>query len=220
MKKVTSSTVIGGADGPTSIFLAGKGRDKNIFRRIRNDCRTKRYQGKRRKGEKSIVPGAHSLMELAQYMQEKYGAVEMDTREEAFQKRRNQMKYSLLRQERPDLVGEEDMPPSPENMEDADAVREWFGKLTEMEKRGEEMAAALPEEVFPVDYHIYCIDLGDSHMEIETESGRGILGASASGSQKQFQAVMKDIYLYYGVTQKDIEEKTDRYQSLVTELSM
>lgn len=220
MKEVTSSTVIGGADGPTSIFLAGKGRDKNIFRRIRNDCRTKRYQGRRRKAEKSIVPGVHSMMELAQYMKEKYGAVEMDTREEAFQKRRNQMKYSLLRQERPDLVGEEDMPPSPENMEDADAVREWFGKLAEMEKRGEEIAAALPEEVFPVDYHIYCIDLGDSHMEIETESGRGLLGASASGSQKQFQAVMKDIYLYYGVTQKDIEEKTDRYHRLVTELSM
>ena len=219
MKEATSCSVIGGADGPTSIFLVGGGRDKNIFRRTKNDFRNWRYQNKRKRAEKSIVPGAHSLTETVYYIQNKYGAIEMDITSDSYLERKNQMKYSLLQRERPDLVGGELKILPPENLEDTNSVQEWLKKMEEWIKHGEELTASLPEEVFSIDYHVYIIDT-NSHIEIEIENERGILGVSASGNQKEFKAVIKDIYLYYGVTMKDIEEKTERYQNLVGELTM
>lgn len=47
-KAAKSTTIIGGADGPTSIFLAG-GKERNIWKRIRNNLRTKKFRRQQKK---------------------------------------------------------------------------------------------------------------------------------------------------------------------------
>lgn len=37
---------------------------------------------------------------------------------------------------------------------------------------------------------------------------------------KRFQKIAKELYVYYGVTEDDIKDKTERYSSLVSWLSM
>ena len=50
----------------------------------------------------------------------------------------------------------------------------------------------------------------------------GIISCSYSGKKKEMKrlkAINKDVYLYYGVTEEDIRNKTERYQELVTVLA-
>ena len=49
-----------------------------------------------------------------------------------------------------------------------------------------------------------------------------IFGMSYSGNKKvmkQFEKISKDLYIFYGVSEDDIKNKTKRYLSLVTKLS-
>ena len=49
-----------------------------------------------------------------------------------------------------------------------------------------------------------------------------LTGVSYSGNKavmKKFKKIAKDLRSYYGVTEDDIKNKTQRYSSLITELS-
>lgn len=72
MKEKSSEAVsiIGGVDGPTSVFIAGKSGKKPLKARVKGFF----YQCRRRRVEKRIVPGAHSLKEVVDYAKERYGA--------------------------------------------------------------------------------------------------------------------------------------------------
>ena len=67
-----SVSVIGGADGPTSIFVAGTGEKRALKARIRDSI----YRYKRKRAEKRIVDAPHSLAETVQYAKDKYGLTE------------------------------------------------------------------------------------------------------------------------------------------------
>ncbi len=72
-KSSEALSIIGGADGPTSVFIAGKSGKKPLKARVKGffyQCRCKRM-------EKRIVPSAHTLEEVVGYAKEKYQAVEM-----------------------------------------------------------------------------------------------------------------------------------------------
>lgn len=98
MKAVRSTTLTGGADGPTSVFIVGKkDHKKHIFQRIKNRCRQRRYRHKRQKAERMIKPGAHSLSETVRYMKNDFDAKEADSSYPHYEERRLQMKCSLLR---------------------------------------------------------------------------------------------------------------------------
>ncbi len=60
--------IIGGADGPTSIFTAGGKRNLKV--RIKNYL----YKNKRKKIEKKIVANTHTLEEMLQYAENTYSA--------------------------------------------------------------------------------------------------------------------------------------------------
>lgn len=223
-KAARSVSIIGGADGPTSIFIVGKGgKEKNIFRRIKNRLRNERYDRKRKKAQKRIVPGAHTMEETAAYIEDRYGAKEASSSYRSYDERKKQMKCSLLQRERPELF---DKKPEITPIKDTDDIRDreklnqWERQIKEQVRYCEETAAQVPDEEFPIDYHIYIIDRGDEgHMEIETENNRQIFGISWSGKKEIMSSIAKDIYLYYGVTKEDIENRSERYQSLVTELA-
>lgn len=62
-KNAISISIIGGADGPTSIFTAGHSKKQPLKIRIKNSI----YRYKRKKVEKTIVANPHSLSETVQY---------------------------------------------------------------------------------------------------------------------------------------------------------
>lgn len=69
---------------------------------------------------------------------------------------------------------------------------------------------------------VYEIKEGEDSLYIEIDDTAGTFGISFSGSKKTtkvFQRITKDLYSYYGVSEKDIEEKTERYLSLLCVLS-
>ena len=59
-------------------------------------------------------------------------------------------------------------------------------------------------------------------LEMEIDYIWNIFGMSYSGNKKvmkQFEKISKDLYIFYGVSEDDIKNKTKRYLSLVTKLS-
>lgn len=72
-KSSEAMSIIGGADGPTSVFIAGKSGKKPLKARVKGFF----YKHKRKRVEKQIVPGAHTLEEVVAYAKEKYMAVEI-----------------------------------------------------------------------------------------------------------------------------------------------
>ena len=153
-KNKTSVSIIGGADGPTSIYIAGRTGKKTLRARIRNYI----YKFRRKKAEKQIVAGAHTLEEVVAYAIDTYHAVE---------------------------VGKE------------------------------------PYDGF-VDFHVYEMDVDDGHLEMELDYITKIFGVSYSGNKrvmKHLKKIAQDLYLYYGVTEEDIKNKSERYSSLLAILS-
>lgn len=74
----------------------------------------------------------------------------------------------------------------------------------------------------PMDFHIYEIRMTDSLLELAIDYINESFGVSYSGKKKavrQLQKITKDLYLYYGVKEEDIQNKTQRYQSLLGVLS-
>ena len=74
MDKVASSvSIIGGADGPTSIFIAGKGGKVKLTTRIKNYFRKMR----RNRIKKRITANPHTLEEVVEWLKREHGAVEV-----------------------------------------------------------------------------------------------------------------------------------------------
>ena len=81
----------------------------------------------------------------------------------------------------------------------------------------------ISEDQMLMDFHIYEINLGDGRLEMEIDYHWNIFGISYSGSKKtmkRMKEVAKDLYLYYGVSEADIRQKSERYHSLLATLSI
>lgn len=75
----------------------------------------------------------------------------------------------------------------------------------------------------PANSHIYEIKAGNDSLNIEIDDTRETFGVSFSGNNKTmkyFQTIAKDLYIYYGVSEKDIRKRTERYLSLLEVLSL
>ncbi len=84
------------------------------------------------------------------------------------------------------------------------------------------MIAEMPDSIIPMDFHLYKIRIDDDFLEMEIDYTWNIFRMSYSGNKavmKKFKKISRDLYSYYGVTEKDIKNKTKRYSSLVTNLS-
>lgn len=212
-KCASAVSIIGGADGPTSVFLAGRTGKRPLKIRIRNFL----YKCKRKQIAKKIVPGAHSLEEVVSYAKNKYSAVEIDTTQHNYIEQRKSLKESLIITHKPDLLGDMKNVPKPTNYTE-ESLREFFNQL----QSRSEMISQIPDEEMPMDFHIYEITFDDGRMEMEIDYKWDIFGISYSGNKKIMKELRKiscDLYLYYGVTEEDIDNNTKRYSSLLTTLS-
>lgn len=191
-KSKNGVSIIGGADGPTSIFIAGPSEKQPLKVRIKNSI----YRYTRKKVEKTIVANPHSLSETVQYAKEKYGLTETAPGDREYIEQIKCLKESLILQHKPELLGE-------------------------MKTRSE-MIAEMPDSIIPMDFHLYKIEINDNFLEMEIDYTWNIFGMSYSGNKavmKKFKKIARDLYSYYGVTEEDIINKTERYSSLVTSLS-
>lgn len=206
-------SIIGGADGPTSIFIAGRSGKRPLKVRIRNYI----YKCKRKRVEKKIVAGAHTLNAVVEYAMDRYNAIEMDLGKRKYIEQRKNLKESLVLQHKPELLGDMETVSKPD-ISNEESIREY---LCQLQARSE-MIAEIPDSEIPMDFHIYEIKIGDNSLEMEVDYIWNVFGISYSGNKKvmkQLRKMAQDLYIYYGVGEDDIKEKTKRYSSLVTALS-
>ena len=204
---------IGGADGPTSIFIAGRAQKRPLKVRIRSIL----YRFKRKRAEKKVVAGEHTLDELVQYAKNSYNLIETNSSERKYIEQQNNLKESLILQHKPEILGEMKDIPKP-NIYNEKSIREYLYKI----EARREMIAEMPDNVIPMNFHLYEIRIGDDSLEMNIDYIWNIFAISYSGNKKvmkQFQKISKDLYIFYGVSEDDIKKKTERYLSLVTVLS-
>ena len=206
-------SVIGGADGPTSIFIAGKGGKVKLTTRIQNYFR----RIKRNKVKKRITANPHTLEEVVQWLKREYGAVEVSQQSHNYLEQRKCLKASLVMRHRPDLLGEL-MDLEPPEGEDVEALKVFWEQIQEREK----MAAEIADDIFPLDFHIYEVKCPENcMMQIGVETVWQVIDGSFSGDKKtmkQLKKLFREICLYYGVTAEDIKNETERYKSLLATL--
>ena len=76
-------------------------------------------------------------------------------------------------------------------------------------------------ETAPEVTRIYEIREGNNSLRLEIIDVRGVIGISYSADSKtakQFREISQDVQLYYGVSEEDIQNKTERYRDLVNVL--
>ena len=212
-KSKSEVSIIGGADGPTSIFIAGKTQKRSLKVKMQNAI----YKHKLKRAEKKIVAGAHTLDELVQYAMNKYDLIEINVAERKYIVQRINLKESLILQHKQEVLGEMKDIPTPD-ISNEESVRQYLDKI----KARSEMIAEMPDDIIPMNFHLYEIRIGDDVLEMEIDYIWNIFGISYSGNRKaikQFEKISKDLYLYYGVSEDDIKKRTERYSSLVAALS-
>ena len=212
-KSKSGVSIIGGADGPTSIFIAGRAQKRPLKVRIRSIL----YRFKRKRAEKKVVAGEHTLDELVQYAKNSYNLIETNSSERKYIEQQNNLKESLILQHKPEILGEMKDIPKP-NIYNEKSIREYLYKI----EARREMIAEMPDNVIPMKFHLYEIRIGDDSLEMNIDYIWNIFAISYSGNKKvmkQFQKISKDLYIFYVVSEDDIKKKTERYLSLVTVLS-
>lgn len=101
-KNKSAISIIGGADGSTSIFVAGRTGKMPLKVRIRNAI----YRFRSRRAERKVVAGTHTLDELVQYARNRYNLMEIDATERKYIEQRKNLKESLILQHKPEILGE------------------------------------------------------------------------------------------------------------------
>ena len=212
-KGAGSVSIIGGADGPISIFIAGKDGKAKLTTRIQNYFR----RIKRNRVKKRITANPHTLEEVVQCLKREYGAVEVSQQSHNYLEQRKCLKASLVMSHRPDLLGEL-MDLEPPKGEDVEALKAFWEQIQGREK----MAAEIADDIFPLDFHIYEVKCPENcMMQIGVETVWQVIDGSFSGDKKtmkQLKKLFREIYLYYGVTSEDIKNETERYKSLLATL--
>lgn len=212
-KSKSNVSIIGGADGPTSVFLLGTTGKRPLKDRIRNYF----YKKKRNRMAKQISAGAHSMEEVVSFIKKEYGASEISKTDHRYIEQRKCLKESLILQHRPELLGDRLEIQRPEEF-----TEETAKKMFEQIRKRSEFIEAIPDEEMPMDYHVYEICLSEGRMSIDIDFKWDIFGCSYSGSKKemkQLRKICREVYIYYGVTEEDIQNNTERYSSLLTTLS-
>ena len=212
-KSINQVSIINGEDGPTSVFIFGEAQKQSLKIRIRNAI----YQSRRKRIEKRIAANPHTLAEVVQYAKDHYDLVEINPAATNWIERQKNLKASLIMQHKPELLGQRKDIPKPD-FHNEESVKNF---LNEMEIRNK-LIDQMPDNVIPMDFHLYRVQVGDGMFEMGIDYKWDILGSYYSGNKKEmkfYEKISKELYRYYGVEEADIKNKTKRYSALVTALS-
>ena len=153
-RSVKAVSIIGGADGPTSIFFASRNGSRK--RRIKEQVRGYFYRRRRKKVEAKITAAPHTLDQVCRYIVRAYQAEEVAADERRYQEEYHSLRESLILKHQPELLGEKAKMQNPRVMDEEGLIAFW----KEMEERSR-LAREIKEGVFPLDFHIYQITLPD-----------------------------------------------------------
>lgn len=208
----TSTTIIEGSDGPTSVFFLGGSHKRNIRQRIQK----KVFQIRKKWYALWIKPGTHTMEEVVSYIKEKYQFVELSKDSENYRRQYEELRASFIMMYQPELLGEYAKPPELTSKDEIE-IQEFF---TQMRIR-QEKAMEIPKELFSIEYYYLEKQKNDYNMHIQLESRFAYIGGEASGKNiSKFSKIYKDVYRYYGVSEEDIANNTKRYQDLLRTLAM
>lgn len=214
-KSARAVSIIGGADGPTSVFIIGK----NANLTLRQKIQRAKNKIRRLYVEKTLLYESHSLDEVMEYIVNRYGFVEVDVESAEATEEYRQMRASFILQYAPELLGEADALPEL-NGESEEAVRAYIRQCEERTQR----AMEIPSAEFDIDFHKFEKTFADSndHIDIVIEKKYAHIGGAATGNKavKSFRRIYKDVYRYYGATKEDKISRSERYEDLVRILSI
>ncbi len=216
MKKSASAvSIIGGADGPTSVFLLKRNSKLKLKHRL------KRFKHKIRRAhiEKTLKSESHTIDEVMEYIVNTHGFIELDKNSDEVIEEYNEIRASFIMQYAPELLEEYAVMPQLKS-ESQEAVHAHFEQI---QKRMQK-ALEIPVTEFDIDFHKYKKSLDDKNdnMHIVIEKNYAYIGGGVSGDKKivkRYQHIYKDVYRYYGVTTEDIRIKSKRYKEVVRTLS-
>lgn len=215
VKAAEAVSIIGGSDGPTSVFVLGKNRKRTLRQKIRKW----RYERRKAYYARKIKPGGHTMDEVIVYIKEKYGFVEILVDSEEYQRQYKELRTSFIMQYEPQLLGKYATRPELKAY-DAEAVKEFWEELELCQKAAEKV----PKESFPIDFHMLRKEKNGKIMHLELEGRFGCIsggsGGLTKGGSRKFNRMYRDIHLYYGVEHEDIVKESERYRQLLAELAM
>ena len=79
------------------------------------------------------------------------------------------------------------------------------------------------DQEISMDFHVYELKTVDGCLEMEIDYNWKEFTISYSGRKKeakQFRKISQELYRYYGVSEQDIKEMSERYHTLLAALSM
>lgn len=150
-KSASSVNIIGGADGPTSFFLARKQKMP-----IKHKISRTIFRIRKAWIEKHIKAETHTMSELISYIKDKYGFKEMDHTAEEYQEQYAQMRHSFIMQYAPELLGKYAACPKLISR-DEEGIK-MFMEENELRQRA---AESISQEVFDIDFHILSAESDD-----------------------------------------------------------
>ncbi len=208
-------TRIEGSDGPTAVFIAGKSE-----RKISLKHRIQRFINKSRRAyiEKNIKADAHTLDQVCEYIVNVLGYREIDSNQPEYQEEYNELRASYILQYKPEILGElANVPDLTDHTEEA--IKEYL----ELMKSRQETAKEIRTEIFDIDFHKFIKEDGDNEAHFIIEKTRDYIGGGASGNTvtiRRHNREFKQVYRYYGVSQEDIDNKSERFEEVVRTLAM
>lgn len=214
-KAVSSASIIGGDDKPTAFFIVGK---SDLKRTLKQNIQKFLYDVRKKRIVKSLKANPHSMEQVADYIMNELGFLEVDKSEPEYKTEYSQMRASFIMQYKPELLGDLAEVPKLENHEE-ETIKLFMEQIEQRQKAAED----IPPDIFDIDLHMYKKDDVNNQSKIIVEKNYGYIGGSASGSKngfmKEFDKTFRKVYQYYGVTQKDIDNNTKRYIELVKTLA-
>lgn len=159
----------------------------------------------------------HSMEDVLAFAVNECGLAELDRDSVEVREEYEQLRASFILQYKPELLGEYAKLPSLES-EEPEAVIEHLEKY----KKQFQHAMAVPKELFDIDMHKYIKKYSDRNesLDVVIETKYGYIGGGASGDKavKDLDEMMTRLHVYYGVTQEDIDNQTERYKNLIRTL--
>lgn len=205
--------MIGKSDGPTAVTVI-KRNSKLTWKQKLEKCK---YKIKRTYVEHTIKAKSHSLDEVINYIVNVHGFVELDN--EGIRFERDELRASFIMQYAPELLGEYATMPRLKS-ESKEDIEEHIKQFQVRQQR----AMEVPVSEFDIDFHKLQISFEDinDNMYIIVEKRFAYIGGGVSGDKKvmrRFHRIFKDVHRYYGVTAKDIKNKSKRYEQVIRALS-
>lgn len=205
---------IGKPDGPTGYFILG---GKNSKPTIKQRFQKWRFVKRKARVAKKITANPHTLDEVSEYIKTKLGFEELRQTSKVYQHEYQEMRAGFLMQHMPELLG--DLQERPQLKGESEEDIRNFMDAVELRKQA---AYQVPKEAFDIELRMFKKKMDDSEFHVLIEKKYEHIGGGASGSTKvvnRFRKVYGDIYRYYGVSEKDIAEKSKRYEDYLRQLA-